>query len=738
MTAEEVRGATQADLTDLPREEAVAGSMALIRQAQEEGPQRFEWPARRRDGTTFWGEISLRAAEIGREPRVIAVIRDITERRETEEVLRQSRRELTEAHNMLQLVLDTIPVRVFWKDRELRYLGCNRVFAGDAGLESPEEIVGQDDYAMPWRREAELYRQDDRGVLETERPRLRYEEPQTTPDGERIWLRTSKLPLRDADGAVIGILGAYEDITELRADREALRQSEENLTITLNSIGDGVIATDAAGRVVRMNPVAEQLTGWALAEARGQPLDAVFQLSGHAGEGPVDVTDLILKAGGPIALERDSVLVSRDGQRRLIADSGAPIRDRLGQTAGVVLVFRDVTEEQLLQDQLRHAQKMEAVGRLAGGVAHDFNNLLQAIEGYRSLAAGSLDEPVELRECLDDIGRAVERAASLTRQLLAFSRQDTAEVHAVDLHATIADMTRLLDSVLGSEVTLQVSDEAGPVLVSAGVTHIEQILLNLALNARDAMAQGGRLTITTRRVGAGSELLPPPLRNRGGDFASIAVADTGRGIAPEIQERVFEPFFTTKQVGQGTGLGLATVYALTERLRGGVSLRSEPDRGSVFTVYLPLATEDPAARERSPRERPEAVGGNETLLLAEDDDRVRELTARLLRGAGYEVLTARDGEEALAIFRRRSAEVAPVIADVVMPRRGGRELLAEVRALRPGVPVVFSTGYGIGVADEASAAEVVISKPYEPTELLRRIRTLIDETPAEPGRGPEA
>ncbi|MFO7654004.1 MAG: PAS domain S-box protein [Candidatus Krumholzibacteriia bacterium] len=593
-----------------PPAEARRLAAEYVRRTVDDGPQLFVWHARRKDGSTFWVEVSLRATAIREQRRVIAVVRDITGRKEAEEALLSSRRELIESNHMLQLVLDTIPVRVFWKDRDLRYLGCNRLFALDAGLLTPEEIVGSDDLELGWREDAEGYRSDDRIVLESEQPRVGYEETQTTPSGGRIWLRTSKLPLRDADGVVIGVLGVYEDITDRRRQQEALRRSEENLTITLNSIGDGVIATDADGRVTRMNPVAEQLTGWTLAQARGRPLGEVFLVArADSGEAVPDPASRVMAADAPEELGRELILTARGGRERFIADSGAPIRDRQGAIAGVVLVFRDITEEKQLQEQLRQAQKMEAIGRLAGGVAHDFNNLLQAIEGYRSLAALSLGDPEHVRECLDDIGHAAQRGADLTRRLLTFGRRQSSELRLLHLGRLVEDAARMLGPLLGRDVSLELRHEAPTAPVLADPLQLEQVLLNLVVNARDAMPGGGIITVTTRPASAREVGLPPKLRTRPGEHVALEVADTGTGIAAEIQERVFEPFFTTKEVGAGTGLGLATVYGIVERLGGGVAVRSSPGCGATFTVYLPGAARGndvaspPAGRGVSPQRR---------------------------------------------------------------------------------------------------------------------------------------
>jgi len=730
MTREEALGASPAIFQggDPPYSEVEAERW--VHQAAEEGPQLFTWRGQRRNGDAFWTEITLRRAEISGGSRLIMVMREVTERKSADDALRHRERELAEANNMLRLVLDTIPVRVFWKDRNLRYLGCNRLFAQDSGHHFPEELLGDDDYAMTWHNEADLYRADDTAVITSEIPRINYEEPQTTPDGSQIWLRTSKLPLRDADGRVIGVLGTYEDITEGKRSEERLRSSERNLDITLNSIGDAVIATDADGRVTRINPVAERLTGWSAEEAWGQDLTQVFRVvNAQNGGGTADPVELALKHDEVVSLERDVVLISRAGKRYRIAESAAPIRSPDGVVLGVVLVFRDVTEELAIQEQLRHAQKMDAIGRLAGGVAHDFNNLLQAIEGYTELSLADLPADHTVRPYLAEVRTAVARAAALTRQLLAFSRRDALQPQPLDLNHLIGNLSRALRRVLGKHVELEVRTAAVLDTILADPGQMEQILLNLCINARDAMPDGGRLTIATANVHIGAresrDLAGLPEK----DYVCMTVTDTGQGIPPEIRDRVFDPFFTTKEVGEGTGLGLATVYAIAERHGGAVILTSDVGLGTRFDVYLPVTDAVAITGEPAVPVLPQ-IGGDETILLAEDDPLVRKLAVKILENAGYHLIIARDGEEAIRLFDRSSSQIALAILDVVMPRKSGREVYETITAARPELPVLFSSGYSYTAFERERLPNedvVLVQKPYSPQRLLQLVRELLDK-----------
>ena len=660
----------------------------------------------------------------------LALSDDVLRALEFKETLVESERQLASANLMLQMVLDSIPVRVFWKDRNSVYLGCNRLFARDAGREIPADLIGENDFAMGWHNEAEMYRTDDHSVIESGVPQINYEEPQTTPQGDQIWLRTSKVPLRDPEGEIIGVLGTYEDITNRKRQEEALRQSEENLTITLNSIGDGVIATDAAGKIARLNPVAEQLTGWSVAEARGRPLTEVFRV--------VDVSSLhdisspaekVLRDGQKMTLDSDQILVAKDGTERRIADSAAPIRGLEGEIQGVVLVFRDVTGELALQEQLRHSQKMEAIGRLAGGIAHDFNNLLQAIQGYTDTALTSLAPDHPTHRDLLEVQRASGRAADLTRQLLTFGRRGRLQREYLNLNHTVADLTNMLSRVIGEQIELKLKASEDLKSVFADPGELEQVIINLCLNARDAMPEGGRLTVSTANVlFTQRDRLRHPW-SRPGEYVLLTISDTGRGMAPAVRDRVFEPFFTTKEVGEGTGLGLATAYAVIERHEGMIELESEEGVGTSLRIYLPAADRREQAAT-APEVELSARGGQETILVAEDDAVVRNLTVQVLGRAGYRLLVAKDGAEAIDLFLRHAREVSLAILDVIMPRKGGREVYDAIRARRPDVPVLFHSGYN----DEAIGKDKLpldgyhlIQKPYRPQELLHQVRMLIQE-----------
>lgn len=370
---------------------------------------------------------------------------------------------------------------------------------------------------------------------------------------------------------------------------ERLRESEERHATTLRSIGDAVIATDAAARVTMMNPVAESLTGWPQAEALGRALTEVFHIVNETSRLPVESPiGKVLATGTTVGLANSTVLIRRDGAEFPIDDCGAPIRDRSGRLTGAVLVFRDVTEAKRLEDLLRQSQKMEAIGRLAGGVAHDFNNLLTVIQGYSTLVADSLQPDHPSRPFAEEVYRAAEKAAALTAQLLAFSRKQMLRPQAFDLNQRIKDLERMFSRLIGAHIRVHLDLSPGLGLTRADPSQVEQIVMNLVVNARDALPNGGELTLRTDVV-EGSANAAPDMPLVPGTYHRLSVIDNGVGMNEPTRARVFEPFFTTKEMGKGTGLGLATVFGIVKQSGGHITVASTPGRGTTFAVYLPAA-----------------------------------------------------------------------------------------------------------------------------------------------------
>ena len=391
---------------------------------------------------------------------------------------------------------------------------------------------------------------------------------------------------------------------------------------------------------------------------------------------------------------------------------------------------RSEQERSHLEKQLAQAQKMEAVGRLAGGVAHDFNNILQAIIGCIELAKMAEDSS-EQRKYIDEISEGALKAADLTRQLLTFSRQQVMELKNISFNELIENFLKMVRRTIGEDVELQFSPSEGPAQVRADRGQLEQVILNLCVNARDAMPKGGRIQIATALRSFDEDYCKKYLEAKPGEFVELSVADNGCGMDQITLNLIFEPFFTTKGYGHGTGLGLATVYGIVKQHKGFIQVTSEPGKGSCFKVYLPSA--NGKVTRISVPERVELVGGMETIFLAEDDESVRRFAEKLLRSVGYEVITAVDGRESIELLEKNIFNVDMAILDVIMPFCGGEEVFRHIRRRRAGLPVLFSSGYGVDAEHTrfvASEGLELIQKPYEPSALLKKIREILDVSKA--------
>jgi len=497
-----------------------------------------------------------------------------------------------------------------------------------------------------------------------------------------------------------------------------LARTEADLAQTLDSIGDAVVATDATGHITRLNPAATKLTGWSATDALGQPIEAVLQH--HEDDPPLPLDPDISTAA---VATRSTRLVRRDGTLRHVAESVAPIQDASGTPEGVVLVLRDVSEEVALRAQLQQAQKLEAVGQLAGGVAHDFNNLLTAIMGNAELLRRRSPELARERS-LEEIVRASSRAAELTRQLLTFSRKG--RIHSpdgVDLHVLIDEVRALLERSIESNISLVVKTDAEHHTVQGDPAQLQSALLNLCLNSRDALPHGGTITLATRNL---SEQEAPEVFARSErPPLEIAVSDDGIGIPAAHLDRIFEPFFTTKDVGRGTGLGLAAVYGCVKGHGGTIEVESAEGVGSTFRVVLPTLARSPNAAKEESQSSPHASATG-LVIVADDEPAVRELTAGALRSFGYEVIVCSDGADAVSALRDAGARVSGMVLDLVMPHLGGDRALVEIRRLAPDLPVLLTSGYARTRVEPLlkDARVAYLAKPFRLSELSEALKRL--------------
>jgi len=484
-----------------------------------------------------------------------------------------------------------------------------------------------------------------------------------------------------------------------------------------------VFSKDAQGRFKVFNHAALALVG--LSHEQEMADKTVFDFYPPELAEKINAEDMAVIAGREI-LNREVTLHDGDGTPQWYLTMKVPSRDPSGTITGLIGISRNITDRKQLEEQLRQAQKMKAVGQLAGGVAHDFNNLLTVILGFSDVLRADAAAQPALLESVDAIDDAAERAARLTRQLLAFSRQTLLQPKVLDLNATISDTGRMLSRLIGANIhfSLVLDPSISRVRVDPG--QLDQVLMNLAVNARDAMPDGGALTIATHQVQI-TKALAAPLETTVGPHVVIEVTDTGIGMSAQVMEHIFEPFYTTKGPGSGTGLGLATVFGIVRQSGGSIGVASEPGTGSTFRIYLPVVEEALAqAVAVVPLPIPR---GTETLLLVEDEAAVRELARRNLTAQGYDVLTANDGRDALTLLKGRGGDIALLVTDVVMPNMSGPELVTAVHQRWPAIRVIYTSGYtssAVVQAGVASSEVLFLQKPYAPTALLRMVRTALD------------
>ncbi len=714
-----------------------------------------------------------------------------------EQRVRERTAELQRSRGVAANILNSIPQWVFWKDTEGIYLGCNQVFAQAAGLADPEDIAGQDDFRLPWRDQAEAFRADEREVIDTGRPNRGITEPVQHSDGRRLWIGTTRVPLTDETGAVVGVLGVFEDITERKRTEEALNESEARYRSLFEQSPLGIYRTTPDGNILAANAVLLQKLGYSSLEelaARNLELDGYeprYRREEFKGrierDGEViGFESAWLKRDGQVLGVRESARAvrNRDGKtlyyegtiedvtaqrrgeeerRRLVAaveqasetivitdtdgrieyanpafertcgytrdeatgrklsmlDSGehdaayysalwqtitqsenwqghfvnrrkdgslyeeeatiSPIRDGSGTIMNFVVVKRDVTQEVALQTQLRQAQKMEAIGMLAGGVAHDFNNLLQAMLNHVGLVRGRLAGAAQTVATMAELEAEIRRGSALTRQLLLFARCETAKPEQFDLNEVIGSAARFLRRLVRENVafSVELGDEPLPVIADRG--QIDQVLMNLAVNAADAMPGGGRLTIRSGRQGP--------------EWVWFSADDTGSGIPVEIRERIFEPFFTTKSTGKGTGLGLSVVHGIVIQHGGVVEFRDLPGGGTSFRVALPRAGSGGHPKVVPPTVDSSAApsGHGERVLVVEDEDGARQGLTEILRMLAYDVVAVGSGEEAGLLPRDPGFDV--LLTDLMLPGILGTELAAGLKDRWRDLRVVLMSGY---------------------------------------------
>jgi two-component system cell cycle sensor histidine kinase/response regulator CckA len=695
-------------------------------------------------------------------------LRYAIERKRAEEALRRSERELS-VRNQIAHIFLTIPdeemygevLRVILETTASKY-GVFGYIGEDGALVCPSSMtkdvrdqcqIPDKDIVFPHEAWGGIW-----GRALIEKRSLYLNEPFRVPEGHIPIFRALDVPIVH-QGEVIGNLLVGNKATDydekdkelleaiagyiapvlaarLQRDRqererkraeEALAEERNLLRTVIDNLPDLIYAKDTESRLVIGNIAVARLMGATTPDEVLGKTDFDFYPQELAAQYYAD-EQRIIRSGQPLVSGEEPRIDQVTGKKGWLSTTKVPLRDSLGKIVGLVGIGRDITERKQLEAQLRQAQKMEAIGQLAAGIAHDFNNLLTPMGGFSELLMRKAPEGSQQHEYLRQIKVAAERAADLTRQLRLFTRQEKGERHPIQLNSVVEETCNLLERSIPKEITIELCLESELWTMEADRSQISQVLINLCVNACDAMPDGGTFILETRNVTLDEEYARTVLEARPGRYVCFSVSDTGCGMSPEVQARLFEPFFTTKEVSQGTGLGLSVVYGIVKGHDGFITVYSEEGRGSTFHVYLPAIESAVEEREVEGLEWPV---GTETILLVDDEEMVLALGQRVLEPCGYTVLMAEDGVQALEVYRAHQGEIGLVVLDVIMPRMGGQECLRRLRELDPQVRVLISTGYTArGLAQElvAEGALGVVEKPFRIRDFAIAVRAALDES----------
>ncbi|NLH74979.1 MAG: PAS domain S-box protein [Verrucomicrobia bacterium] len=693
---------------------------------QNDVPTTYEVEVVTKDRRRLWIEVNTRLLhENGKPIGVQGIGRDITDRKRMEQELRRS--EL-----LYHSLVESLPLCVFRKDSAGRFTFVNQRFCEFVGVRQ-EEVVGKTDFDLFPADAAEQYRADDLRVMETGHA-YDAEERTVARKGENRWVRVIKTSLKDVTGKTVGIQGVFWDVTERREARESLKESLSLLQATLDSTWDGILVVDQEGRITSYNhrfmemwqipeEVMTQRNSCVLVEL------AMSQLKDPEGfKAKVDAIDQDPEA------RCEDIIEFKDGRVFEFYTQPQKVGDKI---VGRVWCFHDATarkraesERRRVEEQLRQSQKLEAVGQLAAGVAHDFNNVLTTILGNGSLLQSDLPPGSRVHGYVKQIIASAERAAKLTKQLMLFSRKQSPRYEPVNLNEILENMARMLRTLIGEHIELNCNYASTLPLIKADPGMMEQLIVNLVVNARDAMPQGGTLTLSTFAINLDERTAAQKGLSDAGVYVCFSVLDTGIGMDAATMERIFEPFFTTKDVGKGTGLGLSTVHGIVQQHGGCIEVESAVGKGSRFTVFLPGSPSLNFAGERtSPRVMPRGQG--ETIFVVEDEPAVRSVVEVSLKSLGYAVITAGSGREALDIWPSHAAKINLLMTDIVMPGGiNGIELAARLMKDNPSLKVIYTSGYSTEITEgrfNLPPKTRFLQKPYLVETLASVVRTCLDE-----------
>jgi two-component system cell cycle sensor histidine kinase/response regulator CckA len=673
----------------------------ILRQKGVETPPRYEFNVVRENDEKRCVEISSTVIkDSANNLKTVAQLLDITERKQAEELFRT--------------LFDRSPVGLFIiQDRNFQLI--NPQFLELTGYKE-DEFLGKDSLAFILPEDRYIVRENTIKMLKG-KLLFPFELRVINKTGETRWIEQTITSIQFNGRPAV--LGYYVDITERKKAEEELRDSEERLKTILDSIQAGIVCINAETHtIVDVNPAAIEMIG--------APKE---QIIGHvchkyicpAEKGKCPISDL-----GQEVDKSERTLLTATGAEVPILKTVTPIL--LSGQAHLLDIFIDITEKKKLEAQLQQAQKMEAIGTLAGGIAHDFNNILQAISGYTQILLMEKEASDPDFEKLEAVEKSAQRASDLTKQLLIFSRKVESKLRPIDLKREIEQVSKMLKRTIPKMINIELHLAENLKIINADPAQIEQIMMNLGVNAMDAMPNGGRLIFETENVILDEQYCKTHLGAKPGRYVKLSISDTGHGMDKETIEHIFDPFYTTKETGKGTGLGLAMVYGIVKSHNGYIMCYSEPDEGTIFKIYFPVIEKE-TERVESEEEKVHIKGGKETILLVDDEEAIRELGKNILTRFGYTVLMVSDGETALEVYREKKEKISLVILDIIMPGMGGRECLKKLFKMNPKLKVIIASGYSInGSTKEAleAGAKGFIGKPYNINQMLKAVREALD------------
>lgn len=672
----------------------------------------LEFKMKHKDG--HWVDILARATAIFDKDdtaiRIVGTHVDISERKASE-------RELKKQRDLFELVINSVPARIFWKDLNLVYIGCNNNFAKDSGMEKPEDVIGKDDYDLVWKKDADIYRSDDKLVINTGKPKLNYEEAFLNSDGKRVWWMTSKIPLRGSDGKIVGIIATSENITEQKKAEKALQTSHERFTTVLDGIDATVYVADMQTyEILFMNKF--------MKDAFGKDMTGEICWNVFRGE------------SGPCRHCKNSSIIDENGM-----PTGVSVWQDENPITGKCYIYHDraiewidgrlvklqiatdITDYKRLEKKLRQAQKMESIGKLAGGIAHDFNNILYPIMGFTQMSMDELPKNHPVQENLLDVLDGAKRARDLVKQILLFSRQQDQVFKPTSLKPVIEETLKLLRSSLPATINIQSNFHETDDCVLCDGTQIHEIVMNLCTNSYHALKdRGGEIKVELSHIQPDDSLNLPP-----GQYICLSVVDNGSGIPENDLNKIFEPYFTTKDVGKGSGLGLSVVHGIVKNYKGEIRVTSKPGKGSCFDIILPLTNPEIQLKEK--QEVKNSYQGTESILFVDDETSIVKLGVRFLKRQGYKLTGMQDSMDALALVASDPDTIDLVITDMAMPKIDGLELSKKLHEISPNIPVIICSGYSRKMDKttiQIPNIKAIIDKPILIESLTKTVREVLD------------